>query len=151
MNQSFRFNVNVVSKDNIQNLQSHNKCAMTVGEIPCRVTNNCRWCTSGGCYTDNTEHDNLCSSPFIWLNHIKRLDLSKHEQDTLKNLNSLNSLKHPHPHHVTNDKHEHLSKMKSNSGNTDRDRDEDNLSKRESNGYSSNTRTLAVQQPSNCQ
>jgi len=145
MNQSFRFNVNVVSKDNIQNLQSHNKCAMTVGEIPCRVTNNCRWCTSGGCYTDNTEHDNLCSSPFIWLNHIKRLDLSKHEQDTLKNLNSLNTLKHPH--HVTNDKHEHLSKMKSNSN---KDRDEDNLSK-ESNGYSNNTRTLAVQQPSNCQ
>lgn len=148
MNQSFRFNVNVVSKDNIHNLQSHNKCAMTVGEIPCRVTNNCRWCTSGGCYTDNTEHDNLCSSPFIWLNHIKSNKLSKHEQDTL-NSHSLNTLKHPHQHNGTNDKHEHLSKMLDNSRNTVKDIDEEDLSKRE--GYGNNTRTLAVQQPSNCQ
>jgi len=101
MNQSFRFNVSVVSKEN-QNSTDH--CAKTIGELSCRVVEGCKWCTSGGCYTQKGQ-ESLCSMPFIWLGHIKAVDLPKGTRDAINSLKHNNAKDHKNMENDRNMRH----------------------------------------------
>jgi len=109
MNQSFRFNVSVVSKEN---QHSTNHCAKTIGELSCRVVQGCKWCTSGGCYTEKGQ-ESLCSTPFIWLGHIKAVDLPKSSRDAINSLKHNNAKDHKN---IENDKNMKLKNKNLNNG-----------------------------------